>query len=829
MRRENSRSKKVVMKKGRIFFEKLRFLKLNLKNKILFTGIVFFVIVMFVPAAEIKVDPSKCVIVLPEKADDTKKSAAEELRKHLELVTGADIPLLSGTAPVDGKYSFCIGIMEQGNSKELEAEEARWVVTSTAVYLYGDDSRSRKGNSFAVYGFLEDELGVHWIEPGDDGTVYKIQSPLVLKEGNFGWVPKLGMRIIRGGSRLDSPVKAKNLELKVLEKSMKEHNKDVYDTREWLNRMRMGNNMNIAYGHAFTDWWKKYGKSHPEYFALNKYGKREPEIESSKESSPENPLWKNLKGFTIIKLCPSNPSVKDQIIQNWLELKKHSHYINVCENDKKGYCRCTECRKLDGHNDNLDIYQVHLSDRYIYLANGVAREAKKHDPEAYVTTYAYNETEYPPRREHLEPNVIIGIVPTTIDLEKLEELYGGWEKMGAKKIFLRPNTLHYVCNIGVPLGIEKRMFDAFQLAVKHGCVGVDYDSLKHSWTLSGISDYILAKAISDPSKPFEKWEDEYYSAFGASSSDVKKYYQYWRNEVWENRLAPDVNDIDEKGKFHNFVRGLMWNLSKYYKETDFDKTDAILKKAAENKLTEIEKKRLDRLILSNEHSRLVFKAITTQGTERFKYSKELFSFRLKHQDNLKLSWLSLIENEEQAGDITGIYMVAQLGKFSQPWIQTPLFWYFKMDQQNVGLNEEWQKECRDKIQKEWELLPTNSSWSSSPSYYKYPSVVLREKLKKYKGIGWYSQQLEIPVNWKDKYVYLCFGAVDKSCWVYVNGKEVGKHIFTHPDDWRSSFTIRIDENFSKDKKQMIMIRVESGGVGGIWKRVWLVSAEKENL
>jgi hypothetical protein len=41
------------------------------------------------------------------------------------------------------------------------------------------------------------------------------------------------------------------------------------DVDLWLKRMRMGESLILNYGHAFTRWWHKYGKAHPEYFALN--------------------------------------------------------------------------------------------------------------------------------------------------------------------------------------------------------------------------------------------------------------------------------------------------------------------------------------------------------------------------------------------------------------------------------------------------------------------------------------------------------------------------------------------------------------------------------
>jgi hypothetical protein len=781
---------------------------------------------------KIKVDPANCVIILGNAAAEPEKNAAAELEKHLKLITGKDIPRQNTGVPAEGKYSFLVGIPAPGDTKKFEAEEARRAVTPAAAYFYGDSSNGRKGCAFAVYSFLEDEFGARWIEPGDNGIVYSENPVLAFKTGTFSWTPKLAMRSLRAGIVPGSPEKAGNSEFKVFEKSLEAHNRDVGETNLWRDRMRMGNSSGISYGHAFTHWWEKYGASHPEYFALNKYGKREPEIEKSKESTADNPLFANLKAFKTIKICPGNPDVAKQIIKNWLETSPRPSCVNVCENDSPpmGFCRCEACRKLDGHNDDLDVYQVHLTDRYIHLVNEVAKEAVKYDPAARVSTYVYNETEAPPRRERLAPNIVLGMVPTTVDLERLDKWYKDWRKMGAQEMFLRPNYHHYYYNIGVPTGFERRMFDAFQAAVKNGCLGADYDSMMRQWTLSGISDYILARAMGDPSKPFEVWEDEYCSAFGPAAGDAKEYFRYWRDNVWEKRLAPNLNDIVAKGKYHNFARGLMWSLSKYYTEEDFDKTDAILKKAAEKSLSAAEKKRLDKLTLSNQHSRLVFNAITTKEPEKFKYSKELFDFRIRHKDDLNLSWLNLIDLEDRAGDIAGVQTAALLGRFSQPWLQTPLFWSFKIDPEDKGLAGGWQKTDAESMKKSWDVLPTNSPWETPGEQYKNVSAELREKLKNYDGIGWYGQEIKVPAEWKNRQVYLFFGAVDESCWIYVNGVPVGAHPFVKPDDWCTPFPIRIDQQINWSlPSQTVIVRVEDkAGSGGIWKRVWLVSKENKN-
>jgi len=77
-------------------------------------------------------------------------------------------------------------------------------------------------------------------------------------------------------------------------------------------------------------------------------------------------------------------------------------------------------------------------------------------------------------------------------------------------------------------------------------------------------------------------------------------------------------------------------------------------------------------------------------------------------------------------------------------------------------------------------------------------------------------------------VFLIFGAVDESCWIYVNGKKAGEHLFKNSDDWKTPFIIRIDREFDNSKEwQDIVIRVEDkSGMGGIYKSVWLAVENK---
>src|SRR5690606_24724463 len=121
----------------------------------------------------------------------------------------------------------------------------------------------------------------------------------------------------------------------------------------------------------------------------------------------------------------------------------------------------------------------------------------------------------------------------------------------------------YYNTLALPMGFEKQMYDAFRVAYRCGAVAADYDALMGLWHYTGLSDYTLAKTFTDPAAPLDQWEAEYYSAFGAAADAMKRYYRYWRDEFWQARIQPHLGEIVERGRHHNFARGLIWSLGDY--------------------------------------------------------------------------------------------------------------------------------------------------------------------------------------------------------------------------------------------------------------------------
>ena len=220
--------------------------------------------------------PEDAVILLSDNGSVVHAFAAKELQKHLGLICGVEIPIRDRQD--DARYAFYINAWPVGADFMLAPEEGRWWVNEGIVWLYGEDSEStprpadqevsirsvarqrRTGTLNAVYDFLEKQFGVLWIEPGDHGISHPVTpGVLTLTTGEGQWKPnQLIKRGLRSGlpSRLTDYNKDLPEPFQLTEEQFRQKHDEV---NLWLKRMRMGTSLELHYGHAFTQWWKKYG------------------------------------------------------------------------------------------------------------------------------------------------------------------------------------------------------------------------------------------------------------------------------------------------------------------------------------------------------------------------------------------------------------------------------------------------------------------------------------------------------------------------------------------------------------------------------------------
>lgn len=708
------------------------------------------------------------------------RTARQELVSHLELVSGRQV-----TGKGNG-YSFLL--RESG-----AAEVGTWETNDRETIFTGKGACLR----YAVSDFLEKQLGIRWISPFD--TAFRQQNPVRIENRKNEFRDRFAEHYYWPGGRKENTL--------------------------WAAHMKC--NKFIAWNttHAFVGWWGRYGKSRPEIFAMNSRGVRG--MLNSGPDSADPAAAKNRKD-ELLQICYTAPGVVDLIVTDHLKGPRKDRNINVSSNDGIGnFCLCPECRKLDVKRPRIPEWEV-LTDRYVWLVNAVARRAAKLDPPREVHALAYNETEAPPLREKLEPNTLLTFVPSDFRIERVREELDGWTKAGAKRIRVRPNLPCYFSS-SLPLGFEKHGWLLFSTALSYpNVVGCNIDNLGAApWGTFGFAYYVMGRTILEPEKPFEFWEKEYLSAFGDAAPFVGKYYEHWRKN-WENRILPDYGNILQRARYFNIARGVTMEAGKYFTEKDFDTTDTFLSDALKEKLSSAERKRVEAIAVMNRHARLVFRAVTLKGDKRTCAIRELLKFRKEHKEFPGFDFDAMTAAEIRWGDLTGMKMAEATAKYDLPVLETPVFWYFKIDPKETGEKEKWFENTYEQYSKWGEMAATHTFWQGSERM-PHMSAGLKEKLATYDGLGWYAQRLTIPADWKDRRIFLLFGAVDESCKVWVDGKWVHTRKYRNPGDESKPFEVEITGavNEAKNRSIDVIVQVEDrAGEGGIWKRVFLVSEKK---
>jgi len=611
-------------------------------------------------------DFEETIIVIPEDADSAKQFAAQELQKHLRLITGYEFPIMDSAG--NAKKIFYVGVKPDSDTKPLETEEARYVIGDDSVYIYGEDIinwksssmmkellgfwpsyLNRLGTLFAVYNFLENELGVHWIEPGDQGIVYTPTQRITLENKAESWMSQFDYaRGIRTYTwRYNSFEAAKDYIPDEFRLTKNEVEAKRMEDDLWLRRMRMGNRSGIRlqFSHSFTSWWEKYGETHPEFFALTDRGKREP-------ISLDQP--------DRVKMCVSNMELIKKIVKEYVELRKQDtlrHYaLDATENDggpggMGQYCHCENCRNLDVLLEGEE-FGDHLTDRYVWFYNKCLEEARKEIPDAVVCGLIYSKTSLkPPRKQKVSDGVILQVVPSmAAPFSETRKLYEDWYNAGARSILYRPNDL--CVDFGLPLGHDKRIFEAQKMGFGYGAEGIDHDCLYGYWTgISGITYYILAKGQVEPDRDFDYWENEYTSVYGNAQDDVKAYFAYWR-KLFNERLIPAHKEMGRLLGW-SVINKCAEQIRNYYSEEDFDITDGYLAQALSRDLSDLERQRIEKLIIANKHNRLTFEAIAAINSHgvitQMKKAKELLEFRIEHKDLLRMNWNRFFINQAEYG------------------------------------------------------------------------------------------------------------------------------------------------------------------------------------
>ncbi len=587
------------------------------------------------------------LIVTNGRPKEAQLRAAEELQEHLRLMSGATIPIVKENELPDDVPPSLILVGQSNQVKargvDTSALEPETFVVRTAegaLILAGDDggskSNPRRGTLWAVYDFLQDQLGCRWIWPGEIGRVVPHRKTIAVGGLDIQETPQIKIRGFRMTAQAKHRLAYEKEGLGRFLEFGETYEQVSEDERVWLDRMRMGRSFKLSYGHAFTGWWERYRDADPEIFALQSDGKRGPR----RKDRPD-----------FVKMCVSNPRLWElqlATVKKYAAQGASGLWINACENDGSGgFCTCPNCRAWDGDpnasgptiaaEDGSDVdgdawalakdgLPENLSDRYGRWYNELARRARQYDTEARVVAYAYSRYRVPPvKLDHIEPNVWIGYVgfnayprPEAYRKQSVEDWFG-WSRLGAT-VFLRTNSLFYFGE-GAPFVATGQIAQDLRYQIDNGLRATDYDCLQGYWATSGPSYYVLARMLWDTTARPDVLLAEFYGAFGPMQAVAREYFDYWERFTTALGDNPEFFTVNrtEKLKAHP---GFYTPPVLAEAQVILDKAEPLLAKASE-----AERERFRNLELGLQHGRLLVEALKDGKTSNGAPGEALFAFR----------------------------------------------------------------------------------------------------------------------------------------------------------------------------------------------------------
>ena len=484
-------------------------------------------------------------IIVSPVASEIEQFAAKELQKYIQKISGVKLPILSKKSKVPQNILLYCGedADKWWNSKPVSKyKEDSFAIKSTGnqLYLLGQNGR---GLLYAVYSFLEDELGVGFLAPGEENE----------------WIPEKKTININSFSRIEEP----SMRLRGFSCNLPEEidwmakNKMNYILADEnvismiFNEARKRQMLLYAAGHSFYRWLPpgKYWKSHPEYYSLLN-GKRTCTYQQGEHMGHQ-------------QICVSNPDVIRIVSENIIRfIEKHPEYdfYTLWPNDADSWCQCKNCRKLDGKGKSSPG-KFNNAGSYIYFANKVAERVSNHHPKKKLNIIAYRSTMVPPSdpKISLHPNIALEVAywgrpcdqpvgqPLTddeikrrmkradiemknFDVWKNHYLSYGkilkrWSRIVKGDLLIYDYMMASQSTLSLPYPMFGTIQEDHKFYRKIGATGCYMQAHKNNCTAYGLNYRMGAKAYWGGPQDVEKQLDEYcQKRFGQGASSMKKYF-----------------------------------------------------------------------------------------------------------------------------------------------------------------------------------------------------------------------------------------------------------------------------------------------------------------
>ncbi|NOZ55537.1 MAG: DUF4838 domain-containing protein [Calditrichaeota bacterium] len=420
-------------------------------------------------------------IVVAKDAIPSEQYAAEEFQTLFEQATGTRLPIVHRAESASGNVFIGESLDMQKSdvgfsTKDFGEEELEIRLRPDNLAIAGGKPR---GTLYGVYEFFERALGTRFLTkdhtyfpPGVAGRVLTCR--------NWHVKPVFLYRNVYFGEIRRNPKFATRLRVNTVTDSAKYGGRT---SQQLIN-------------HSFFKLVpvSKYGKTHPEYYALVN-GERKLQ------------MWGGGPQLDV-----SNPEVVEVVTQAILEqIKEHPEWRNfsVSQNDNDQYCHCDSCEAINRREGTP--MGAHL--RFV---NEVARRIAEKYPDKWIGTLAYWYTRKPPKHIKPAPNVQIQLAdieccrlhpiddptcPRNVPFRKELE---AWSKI-AKELYIWTYATDFRY-YDLPIPNLKSIGPNIQFYVSHNVKGVFEQGNGNTLAgeMSDLRNYVIARCLWDPT--LDSWQ-----------------------------------------------------------------------------------------------------------------------------------------------------------------------------------------------------------------------------------------------------------------------------------------------------------------------------------
>ena len=463
------------------------------------------------------------------------------LADYISMMSGAKPAVLDGTPEAAPASAIWIGV--QPAIKQLfpktdfdfrNPEEILILTNERHVVIAGRDrwdpahpdglrdkviknQQQEYGTINAVLTFMQDQLDVRWLWPGDLGEDVPHRDSIAIAPMEYRYHPQIRSR--QGVFQFSSL-----------------GNIGYGHAQDWTMKQRLQlDSFTIEGGHGFGDWWDRYHERYPEIFALQPDGTR---------SGFPNPR--------TAKLCMSNPKVWElwlKDVEEQLAKDPNRTLFNASPNDSwaSGHCTCANCTAWDDPNGEPRLFiwkgkkemRPATSDRDVTFANTLAKLLEQKYPgKGYrVMMLSYGHSRPAPVKARPASNVVMSCVANFLGRKGLVDIGSsrgdtyrqqleGWSSIVPSMLW-RPNTGSPAgWQQGLPdLSVQQTIRDFKDVAAAH-CEGIYIDSVWEHWATQGPQLYMMAQLAWNPGIDADSVLADYYErGFGAAAPAVREYFE----------------------------------------------------------------------------------------------------------------------------------------------------------------------------------------------------------------------------------------------------------------------------------------------------------------